>query len=83
VRSGGTATVLITGAKGQLGRELLDTAPSAWRLIACGSGDLDVTDADAVNAVMERERPAAVIQLAAYTQVDQAETEAEQAAPVP
>jgi dTDP-4-dehydrorhamnose reductase len=79
VRSGGTATVLITGAKGQLGRELLDTAPSAWRLIACGSGDLDVTDADAVNAVMERERPAAVIQLAAYTQVDQAETEAEQA----
>lgn len=79
MRSGGTATVLITGAKGQLGRELLDTAPSAWRLIACGSGDLDVTDADAVNAVMERERPAAVIQLAAYTQVDQAETEAEQA----
>jgi dTDP-4-dehydrorhamnose reductase len=38
-----------------------------------------VTDADAVRAVMERERPAAVIQLAAYTHVDQAETDAERA----
>src|ERR671910_675082 len=79
VRSGGTATALITGAKGQLGHELLDTAPSAWRVIACGSGDLDVTDADAVNAVMEQERPGTVIQLAAYTHVDQAEAEAERA----
>jgi dTDP-4-dehydrorhamnose reductase len=79
VRSSGTATVLITGAKGQLGRELQDTAPSAWRVIACGSDELDVTEAGAVRAVMDRERPATVIQLAAYTHVDQAETEAERA----
>lgn len=79
MRSGGTSTVLITGAMGQIGRELQDTAPSAWRVIACGSGDLDVTDANAVRAVMERKRPAAVIHVAAYTHVDKAETEADRA----
>ena len=79
MRSGGTSAVLITGANGQIGRELQDTAPSAWRVIACGSDDLDVTDAASVRAVMDRERPTTVIQVAAYTKVDQAETEADRA----
>jgi len=71
--------VLITGAFGQVGLELQATAPSAWRVIPCGSRDLDVTDREAVRAVLQRERPALVIQAAAYTKVDRAEQESEQA----
>ena len=71
--------MLITGAFGQVGLELQATAPSAWRVIPCGSRDLDVTDREAVRAVLQRERPALVIQAAAYTKVDRAEQESEQA----
>lgn len=73
------AKVLITGADGQVGRELQATAPSKWQVIACGSRDLDVTRPDAVREVFERERPALVIQAAAYTDVDRAEREVDQA----
>jgi dTDP-4-dehydrorhamnose reductase len=82
VRSPGPARALITGANGQVGRELQDTAPAGWNVIACGSRELDITRADAVHAVMERERPAVVMQVAAYTRVDQAEEEPERAAAV-
>ena len=72
-------TVLITGAHGQVGRELQATAPSTWHVVACGSGDLDVTRPDAVREVLQRERPALVIQAAAYTDVDRAEQDSAQA----
>ncbi|HEU5303021.1 MAG TPA: dTDP-4-dehydrorhamnose reductase [Gemmatimonadales bacterium] len=71
--------VLITGAQGQVGMELQATAPTAWRVLACGSSDLDVTDADAVRELLERERPVLIIQAAAYTDVDTAEHQVEQA----
>ena len=73
------ARVLITGAWGQVGRELQGTAPAGWQVTACGSRELDVTDPDAVREVLQRERPALVIQAAAYTDVDRAEREREQA----
>jgi len=79
VKSGPSAKVLITGAQGQVGRELQDTAPAGWHVIACGSRELDVTSAEAVRTVMERERPAVVMQVAAYTDVDRAEMEVDQA----
>lgn len=71
------AKVLITGAQGQVGRELQDTAPEGWHVTACGSRELDITRADAVRAMMNRERPAVVFQVAAYTNVDGAEREPE------
>lgn len=73
------ARVLITGAHGQVGRELQATAPATWNVIACGSRELDVTRVDAVREVLQRERPALVIQAAAYTDVDRAEGDPEQA----
>jgi dTDP-4-dehydrorhamnose reductase len=73
------AKALITGAHGQVGRELQNTAPSNWEVMACGSRELDVTDLNAVREVLERERPAVVIQAAAYTDVDRAEHESEEA----
>ncbi len=73
------AKALITGAQGQVGRELQATAPPKWQVLACGSPDLDVTRAEAVTELLERERPAVIIQAAAYTDVDTAEREVERA----
>jgi dTDP-4-dehydrorhamnose reductase len=65
---------LITGANGQLGLELQATAPADWTVIAADSAALDVTDADAVRHLIERERPAVVLHTAGYTAVDAAES---------
>ncbi len=58
-----------------MGRELQDTIPPGWQVVACGSRELDVTRPEAVRTIMERERPEVVIQVAAYTNVDKAEEE--------
>lgn len=70
---------VITGAAGQLGRDLLGTAPGGWAAVACSSAELDVTRPQLVNDVLARERPALVINAAAYTGVDAAEVEKERA----
>jgi nucleoside-diphosphate-sugar epimerase len=70
---------LITGADGQIGVALKQTAPADWQVIACGSAELDVTRADMVREVLERERPSCVIHTAAFTGVDAAERELERA----
>lgn len=69
------AKALITGAQGQVGLELQATAPPNWQVLACGSQDLDVTRADAVRELLDRERPVLIIQAAAYTNVDTAESQ--------
>lgn len=66
-------SILITGAYGQLGRELCqqigaDALPTDY-------DTLDLTDPSAVSAALARWKPRAVINCAAYTQVDQAEKE--------
>jgi dTDP-4-dehydrorhamnose reductase len=65
---------LVTGAGGQLGRALVAAAPAAWQVVPCRRAELDVSDADAVGDAFRRERPALVINAAAFTGVDQAET---------
>lgn len=72
-------TVLITGAAGQLGYELQRTCPANINVIAATRETLDISDADAVNAFVEKHRPDAIINAAAYTAVDKAEQEQEQA----
>lgn len=71
-------TLLVTGAGGQLGRCVLEVAasglgPAAMVVRGLTRDALDITDADAVNAVMRRLRPTAVINTAAWTAVDAAE----------
>ncbi|KTR88526.1 dTDP-4-dehydrorhamnose reductase [Pantoea dispersa] len=66
--------VLLTGAYGQLGRCLLDRVPAEWILLACGSAELDITDRPAVERVVKKFRPDVIINAAAYTAVDKAET---------
>jgi len=67
--------VLITGARGQLGRALQETAPSGATLTAFGHGDLDIGDAAAVSLVVVEQAPDLVINAAAYTAVDKAESD--------
>jgi dTDP-4-dehydrorhamnose reductase len=73
------AAALLTGAAGQLGRELQGTAPKTWRVVACHAAALDVTRPEAVEEVVRRERPALIVNAAAYTSVDAAERETERA----
>ena len=70
---------LITGANGQLGRELQRSAPTFCDCRALSRAELDTADADAVAATLATLRPALVINAAAYTAVDRAETEPDQA----
>jgi dTDP-4-dehydrorhamnose reductase len=70
--------VLLTGADGQLGREIV----RAWRgddVIALGRGVLDVSDRAAVEGALEAHRPELVLNAAAFTAVDACETEVERA----
>jgi dTDP-4-dehydrorhamnose reductase len=64
---------LITGAGGQLGRELLFTAPEGWHCQALSRSQLDISNAQAVADVLQAQRPDVLINAAAYTAVDRAE----------
>lgn len=68
--------VLLTGANGQLGRELVECAPGV-DLIALGRDALDIGDANAVTERLAAVAPEVVINAAAYTAVDRAEAEPE------
>ena len=68
--------VLITGARGQLGTDLVEAAGRAGHdVVACGRDELDVRDEAAVDRLVEAERPDAVFNCAAYTDVDGAEAD--------
>jgi dTDP-4-dehydrorhamnose reductase len=69
--------ILLTGANGQLGRELGRSCPDGWELLACDRDGLDITSADQVSALVAGESPDLIINAAAYTAVDRAESEPE------
>lgn len=71
--------VLITGANGQAGHELCRSAPNHVELLCLDRNRLDIGDGVAVERMLRAERPALIINAAAYTAVDKAETEREQA----
>ena len=69
--------VLVTGREGQLARGLLEAADGAGiEVVAIGRPELDLADEKSVAAAVVRERPDVVVNTAAYTAVDRAETEA-------
>ncbi len=68
--------VLITGAKGQLGSELQATCPADTELILTDAQELDITNAAQIQQTLVQTQPAIVINAAAYTAVDKAETDA-------
>jgi dTDP-4-dehydrorhamnose reductase len=68
---------LVTGVTGQLGKALLATRPESWTCIALDRTALDLSDADAIARVIDTEQPDLVLNAAAYTAVDRAESEPE------
>jgi dTDP-4-dehydrorhamnose reductase len=66
--------LLVTGAAGMLGRDVV-AAASDHEVIAIARAELDITDAAAVTAAVGSARPDAIINCAAYTDVDGAEAD--------
>ena len=67
--------VLILGAAGMLGADLRATAPEAASIVAFDIADVDITERAQVASALDDARPDWVINAAAYTAVDRAETE--------
>jgi len=71
--------ILVTGKNGQVGYELCRTLAPLGEVVAWGRDDLDLTDPDAIRNRIRETRPDLVVNAAAYTAVDAAETEPETA----
>ncbi|KAB0685847.1 dTDP-4-dehydrorhamnose reductase [Burkholderia territorii] len=74
-RPGLAPTILVTGVNGQVGFELLRTLQGLGRVVACDRTMLDLSDLDQVRAVVRDLKPAIVVNPAAYTAVDKAESD--------
>ena len=72
--------VLITGANGQLGHELVRaTVAAGHEVVATSHETLDITDKSSVDAAISAARPDVVIHAAAWTAVDACESDPEKA----
>jgi dTDP-4-dehydrorhamnose reductase len=72
--------VLVTGAGGQLGADLVRTCDAAGdEVIACDRARLDLTDRDSVYQAITGSQPDAVIHAGAWTAVDACESDPERA----
>ena len=69
--------ILLTGKRGQVGWELQRTLATVGEVIALDSSELDLSDSAAVRQTIQHIKPAIIVNPAAYTAVDQAETEPE------
>ncbi|CAQ70323.1 TDP-rhamnose synthetase, NAD(P)-binding [Cupriavidus taiwanensis LMG 19424] len=75
--SAGVPTLLITGSNGQVGFELRRSLAPLGRVVALGRAGCDLSRPDQIRRVVRECRPDVIINPAAYTAVDKAETEAE------
>lgn len=67
--------VLILGAAGQLGRELQRSFDGAGDVIALDRSSLDLTNREQIRLAVRQHAPAIILNAAAYTAVDRAESE--------
>lgn len=74
--------ILLTGANGQLGHELQRWLAPLGSLVACTRADCDLERPDQLREVIRRVAPAIIVNPAAYTAVDRAESEPARAAAV-
>ena len=71
--------ILLTGKNGLLGQDCLEVFENKHKVQALGRQELDITDPAQVEEAVSRFRPEAIVNGAAYTQVDLCETEREKA----
>jgi len=77
--SAGRARLLVLGAGGQIGGEVMARAAAAGLTAEAPERPYDIADANATETIIAAARPAAVINAAAFTAVDRAEQEPERA----
>ncbi|MDT4797722.1 dTDP-4-dehydrorhamnose reductase [compost metagenome] len=75
--SAGVPTLLVTGSNGQVGFELRRSLAPLGRVVALDRAGCDLSRPDEVRRVVREYRPDVIINPAAYTAVDKAETETE------
>jgi len=69
--------VLLTGRNGQVGWELARLLPTLGELVSTGRDELDLADDDAIRRLVRAAKPQLIVNAAAYTAVDKAESEPE------
>ncbi|MDB5975827.1 MAG: dTDP-4-dehydrorhamnose reductase [Nevskia sp.] len=69
------ARILLLGSNGQVGHELLRTLAPLGEVIATDRAALDLGDESAIRALVRQVRPGVIVNAAAYTAVDRAESE--------
>ena len=70
--------LLLVGGSGQLGTEIR-RGWTSWEIAAPSHAELDIEDGDAVDAFVAREKPDAIVNCAAFHNVDRCEAEPERA----
>jgi dTDP-4-dehydrorhamnose reductase len=69
--------ILVTGVNGQVGRELQQTLVPLGEIVGLSREKLDLTQPEIIKETIETIKPDIIINAAAYTAVDKAETESE------
>lgn len=69
--------VLVLGSKGQVGRALFACSPDGFDLVGLDREEIDIAEAGELDAAFAAHRPDLLINVAAYTAVDKAESEPE------
>ncbi|MFB9274546.1 dTDP-4-dehydrorhamnose reductase [Cohnella cellulosilytica] len=77
--SGQNTVILVTGAGGQLGQELVRMNVDGLKIIGKNRSELDITDFGSCERACVSLKPDIVVHAAAYTAVDKAESEPEAA----
>ena len=71
--------ILLTGCSGQVGYELERSLQALGEVVAVDRARMDLSNVDQVRGVLREVKPALIVNPAAYTAVDKAESEPEQA----
>ncbi|MTJ48681.1 dTDP-4-dehydrorhamnose reductase [Dolichospermum sp. UHCC 0259] len=72
-------SILLIGSKGQVGTELQHTLSSNYKVIALARPEIDLTQPENLRQIIRENQPEIIINAAAYTAVDKAESEPENA----
>lgn len=78
-RNSPAPSILVIGQKGQLGFELLRALAPLGNVVGADRSTCDLTNAVAVKALIEQVQPTIIVNAAAYTAVDKAESDRDQA----
>jgi len=71
--------ILVTGAKGQLGSDLVSMLGKSFQVTGISSDDADICSYEDINKLVQNEKPELIIHAAAFTAVDECESNEEKA----